>query len=82
MKRSSKCAKRAIHNALSLATFSHKGNRWVCRAWGLEAVAFGSSKSQARSNLAQMLILVRSSGFTVARTRKHRARLIPTTESA
>lgn len=82
MKRNSKSAKTTIQNAVRLATFSHHANLWRCRVCALQAIAFGSSKSEARANLAQMLILVRFSGFAIARTGKHRARLIEATESA
>ena len=62
-----------FNNAGQLATFPRRGNGWICKAWGLQAVAFGSSKPEAQSNFAMMLVLVRASGVGIARAPRHRA---------
>ena len=60
--------------AVALATFLRRNNHWVCRALSLQAIGFGSTKSEARANLKQMLVLVRASGVEIAKAPRHRAK--------
>lgn len=60
--------------AVAFATFLRRDKHWVCRASGLQAIAFGPTKSDARFNLALMLVLARASGVAIARASGNRAR--------
>ena len=58
---------------VALASFLRGDKQWVCKASGPQAIAFGATKSEAKSNLALMLVLARASGVAIARAPGHPA---------